>query len=283
MNTVSDIMTRYLKLLVSLFLLTLPFTLKAQDLYDLKHSREFAGYLMRTNNFGLAAGEWERILFLSPGDTAARLNLIKSYRLAGNPDEAWQRLIRWHPEGPLSAGLSLEGIQLSLQKNDFQGFENILSRASGISPGRSSDYRLGAWLMQDKWITRQAYPALPSIVSTAQDSSLLNLYHRSLMINQKNPATAVALSILIPGLGKIYSRDWKDGLMTLLFVATNVWQSYRGFSKNGIGSVTGWAFGTLAAGFYTANLFGSWKSAKEYNARQTDKIKHEAEGLLFSH
>jgi len=276
-------MIRYAKYLISTILLALPFTTDAQDLFDLKHSREFAGYMMRSNNFALAAGEWERVLFLSPGDTAARLNLIKAYRLSGNPDEAWQRLVQWHPQGPISAGFALEGIHLSLQQNDFNGFEDILSRSVGISPGRLSDYRLGAWLMQDKWITRQAYPALPSIVATAKDSSLLDLYHRSLLVSQKNPATAVALSILIPGLGKIYSRDWKDGLMTLLFVATNVWQSYRGFSKNGPGSVTGWVFGTLAVGFYTANLFGSWKSAKDYNAHQTDRIKHEAEGLLFSH
>jgi len=238
---------------------------------------------MRSRNYGLAAGEWERVLFLSPGDTAARLNLIRSYRLAGNPNEAWQKLINWHPQGPLGADLAVEGMQLSLQQNNFSGFENILTRATGINQGRISDFRLGAWLMQDKWITRPAYPDLPYIVATARDSGLLQLYNQSLMVNRKSPGSAVALSVFIPGLGKIYSRDWKDGLMTLLFVATNVWQSYRGFAKNGIGSVTGWAFGTLAAGFYTANLFGSWKAAKDYNTHQTDLIRHEAERLLFSH
>jgi hypothetical protein len=167
-------------------------------------------------------------------------------------------------------------------QRDFAGFGKLLSRSSSLPKTRKSDYQLGAWLMQDQWITRQPYPDLPGIVSTAGDTSLLKLYHESLLVRRKNPGTAVALSVVIPGMGKIYSGDWKDGLMTLLFVGVNSWQAYRGFNKDGIKSISGWIFGTMAFGFYTANLFGSWKSAGDYNQKQLDRISHEAEGYLFN-
>jgi hypothetical protein len=38
----------------------------------------------------------------------------------------------------------------------------------------------------------------------------------------------------------------------------------------------------MAFGFYSANLFGSWKSAGDYNQKQLDRIKHETEGYLFN-
>jgi hypothetical protein len=275
-------MIRSEKYLISLILALLPLMLPGQDLYDLSHSKEFASHLMQTRQYSLAASEWERVLFLAPSDSSAKLNLIRAYKLSGNPAEALRRLNIWYPSGPLTQSISTEGLQLTLMQRDFAGFGKLLSRSSSLPKTRKSDYQLGAWLMQDQWITRQPYPDLPGIVSTAGDTSLLKLYHESLLVRRKNPGTAVALSVVIPGMGKIYSGDWKDGLMTLLFVGVNSWQAYRGFNKDGIKSISGWIFGTMAFGFYTANLFGSWKSAGDYNQKQLDRISHEAEGYLFN-
>jgi hypothetical protein len=275
-------MIRSKEYLISLILALMPILGQSQNLYDLGHSKEFAGHLMRTGQYSLASGEWERVLFLSPGDTTARINLINSYRLAGNPAEALRKLYTWYPAGPLPKTVAKEGLQLTLMQGDFSGFGNVLKRSTTLSISERSNYQLGAWLMQDQWINREPYPDLPGIVAAVSDTNLLNVYHESLMINRKSRGTAVALSFVVPGLGKIYSGDWKDGLMTMLFVGVNAWQSYRGFSREGVKSVSGWIFGTMAFGFYSANLFGSWKSAGDYNQKQLDRIKHETEGYLFN-
>jgi len=269
--------------LISLIFLLLPLILPAQNLYDLGHSSDFAGYLMRTGQYSLATAEWERVLFMAPNDSAARLNLVRAYRLAGNPSEALRKLYLFYPIGPLPQTVSGEGLQLTLMQGDFSGFSKLLGRSPALPLSKKSDYQLGAWLMQDQWIKRVPYPELPGIVASAGDSNLLNVYHESLMVKRKSRGTAVALSVVIPGMGKIYSGDWKDGLMTMLFVGVNTWQAYRGFSREGIKSVSGWIFGTLAFGFYTGNLFGSWKSAGDYNQKQLDRIRHEAEGYLFNY
>ncbi|MCX6224063.1 MAG: hypothetical protein NTV01_04845 [Bacteroidia bacterium] len=293
MNQASDIMTRLKRFAIDLLtlqqqlqlplllLLLLPGTLKCQNIFDEPHSREFAQYLMQSHQFQLATTEWERVLFFSPGDTLARLNLLKSYRLSQKPGEAWKKLTRWYPAGSLSRPFSLEAIQLTLVQGDYPSFHSVIARSAGLTHAEKSDYELGAWLLEGKWNSRTG-KARESSLAIVTDARLLDLYAKSENVHRKSPAASLALSTLVPGLGKIYSRDWKDGFVSFLFVATNAWQSYRGFSKNGINSVTGWIFGSLAIGFYSANLFGSWKSAKTYNSNQVDRIRHETEDILFT-
>ncbi len=277
-------MTRYIKsgTKIALILLTLAPGLWAQDLYDLDHSRQFARYLMVTQQYKLAAGEWERVLFLNPADSAARINLLKSYRFSGQPEVGWHKLNSWHPEGPLPNDLALEAIQCTYLLGDFQSFRFVLERSPGLSPVEIGDYILGAYLLEGRWADKKLREPASSLLTIGTNPQLQNLLNKTETIRQKSPAGAVALSALVPGLGKVYSNSWKDGLFSLVFVGTNVWQSYRGFSQKGIESVTGWIFGALAAGFYTANLFGSWKTAKEYNQTQIDRIHHEAEHILIT-
>jgi hypothetical protein len=253
-----------------------------QNLYDTEHSREFARYLMQTHQFQLASAEWERVLFLNPQDSLAQLSQIQSFRLGQNPEEGWKKLNRWYPDGPLPRPFSIEAIRISLVRADYSSFQTVLKRSTGLTLQEKSNYEMGSWLLEGNWIKKKSADKEPAFALAATDTKLLDLYFRTKSINRKSPATSVALSAIVPGLGKVYSHDWKDGLLSLLFVATNAWQSYRGFSKNGIKSVTGWVFGGLAVGFYSANLFGSWKSAKIYNSNQVELIRHETEGILFT-
>jgi hypothetical protein len=238
---------------------------------------------MQSHQFTLASAEWERVLFFTPGDTAARLNLIRSYRLSDHATDGWNKLNQWYPTGTLPRPFSLEAARLTLIRGDFAAFGSVLGRSDGLTLPETSDLKLGAWLMEGAWIRTPVKSRVTPFDITAADPRLTDLYAATRNIHRKSPAAAVALSAVIPGMGKIYSHDWKDGMFSLLFVATNAWQSYRGFSKNGVSSVTGWIFGSLAAGFYSANLFGSWKSARTYNATQTDRIRHEAENIIFIH
>lgn len=296
MNQVSDFMIRlkrsaispslgrkYASLLQLLLLLLLPARLTGQNIYDGPHSREFAQYLMQTHQFQMASAEWERVLFLNPEDTLARLNLLKSYRLSQKPAEGWQKLIQWYPAGTLSRPFSLEGIQLTLIQGDYTSFHSVINRSDQLTSIEKSNYELGSWLLEGKWINQPSKSRESTFPIVATDARLLDLYSKTKNVHRKSPAASIALSVLVPGLGKVYSHDWKDGLLSLLFVATNTWQSYRGFSKNGIKSATGWIFGGLAVGFYSANLFGSWKSANIYNSKQVDLIRHETEGILYTH
>jgi hypothetical protein len=89
------------------------------------------------------------------------------------------------------------------------------------------------------------------------------------------------MSTFIPGSGKIYTKNWQDGLIALLFVASNAWQAYRGFSKDGVKSTYGWVFGSIGAGFWLGNIYGSYKSAQKFN-KQIQKGYHDKiSGVIY--
>src|SRR5690606_34905714 len=93
-----------------------------------------------------------------------------------------------------------------------------------------------------------------------------------LALKRKSPAVAGIMSAVIPGSGRVYARDYKDGLISLLFIGGTAFQSYRRFHDKGIKSVGGWIYGGISFGFYVANIYGSVQSAKIFNAKQNKTL-----------
>ncbi len=75
----------------------------------------------------------------------------------------------------------------------------------------------------------------------------------------KSPWLAAVSSGVIPGMGKVYTGEWKDGLYACVIVTAFSWLAYRSVQK---ASVPYTAFyGSMALSFYLGNIYGSWKSA----------------------
>ncbi|HAX96598.1 MAG TPA: hypothetical protein DCY35_08790, partial [Prolixibacteraceae bacterium] len=108
-------------------------------------------------------------------------------------------------------------------------------------------------------------------------------YHLGVMYDlekRKSPALAALMSAVIPGSGKAYSERWGDAVISLLFVGSNAWASYRAFNKKGVKSVNGWIFGTLAFSFYSSNIWGSAQAAKSYNSEVNQRYQRNAEAII---
>ena len=97
----------------------------------------------------------------------------------------------------------------------------------------------------------------------------------------KSPFLAGAFSTIIPGSGKFYTGDWKDGIISLVMVSAIAYQAYRGFDRAGVSSVYGWIYGTIAAGFYLGNIYGSVKSAQRYNKRKAENLGKRIEESFY--
>ena len=102
--------------------------------------------------------------------------------------------------------------------------------SSSISP----DPTVSAWQQQDRELLRR-YDALP----------------------RKSPLLAAALSMVVPGLGRVYLGRWPDGLISFLLVGTTAALAAQGFYEEGQGSVRGWILGGVAALLYAGNVYGS--------------------------
>lgn len=253
-----------------------------QNLYDLEHTKKYADFLFQSRQYKLAAMEFERLLFMEPENAFARNQLIKSYRLSSQFELGILNLGKWYPEQITDNELLLEYYKLNMLDGRFgEAFRSVENQRS-LPAGQRDYYMLSSILMQKQWAEAAEHIRNAKPNNTPGFAELSQLAAKQDQIKYKNPGLALAMSAVVPGSGKVYSGDWKDGIISLLFVATNAFQAYRGFSKNGIDSVYGWIFGSMALGFYAGNLFGSWKSAKNHNLRHEDAIYQEIQEDIFN-
>jgi len=80
----------------------------------------------------------------------------------------------------------------------------------------------------------------------------------------------------------VYSMDWKDGLISLVFAGATALQAYRGYKQYGPRSGFFIGYASVAATFYLGNLYGSFKSAKRHNARINKSIEDAVTSSLLN-
>jgi TM2 domain-containing membrane protein YozV len=124
-----------------------------------------------------------------------------------------------------------------------------------LAPTPPPDPTLSAWREQDREIIRR-YDALP----------------------RKSPVLAAALSMVIPGLGRVYIGRWPDGLMSLLLIGTTGALAAQGFDAEGQGSVRGWILASVAALLYVGNVYGSAVGAIVQRHDAEDALMREVDG-----
>ncbi len=106
---------------------------------------------------------------------------------------------------------------------------------------------------------------------------LLKFYIRKQNLENKSPALAAILSAVIPGLGKIYTGNYGDGITAFLLTGVLTFLSIDNFHAQH--DFRGWLFAGLAAYFYAGNIYGSAASAQLFNANL--RITFDNELQLF--
>ncbi|MBK8701587.1 MAG: hypothetical protein IPN29_19370 [Saprospiraceae bacterium] len=259
------------KMLVFICLMLIKLTIVAQDLKkDSLQMSGFARFLYDQNLYEFAAQEYERLTYLYPLDKHHLIMLLKSYRKLNQYDKIEQK----------GSTLSLDDDQilkeylLSLALNEQADVaELIYSQHPNVLS--SSDARR---LELDFKVMKQDWSAADQLYHKfgIQDAGYYALIRKGIAQKYKSPWKAGLLSGILPGSGRLYAKDTKDGIISFIFIATTTYQAYRRFSKGGIKSAGGWIYGGFATGFYIANIYGSVNAAKKYNKQQ--KAKLHAEG-----
>ena len=253
----------------------------AQNLYDREHSIEFASYLFKSQQYELAAIEYERLVFVSPSNDTLKEALIRSYSLNRKFESAINRLTVFSPDPHLLPGnlANLYTYNL-LALRQYDPARLYLGSTPVIPSGRKLYYTTYANLFQRRYATvlevLKLLEPLPDSLLT-----LRKFAQEGLALPHKSPFLAGALSTVIPGSGKFYTRDWKDGLISMIMIGALGFQTYRGFHRDGINSTFGWVYGSIACGFYIGNIYGSIKSAKRFNKRKAEKLEKRIEDSFY--
>lgn len=253
-----------------------------QDLKDTEHTLKFADYLFKTKQYVLASEEYERLAFIDSTDLSIKYRLIQSYRFSERPKVALEKFTYFFNDNIdlLNSKLSEEYVKNLILEKDNQKAIHFLDKTMKLDIGTIETYQLGCILLERQWDNAFNFALKHSVTESKKNADLHVLAIRSKQLNYKKPYKAALFSSIIPGTGKMYTKNWKDGIISLMFVGVNAWQAYRGFNKYGKNSVYGWVFASLSAGFYAGNIFGSYKSAKKYNKKIDDEIYNETWHLM---
>ena len=233
----------------------------------------FARFLFSSELFQFAAEEYERLLFDDPENLEYLKQLIHCYKRTKREDQLERRL----------ASINIT------DKNILQDYYSILLHAGTIDQLRSSLNKRKALFIQPE-LDEIEFKILLAEMNWKGAKEIYNNKNLppkyepiiSLTSNSryKSPVGAAILSGLVPGLGRVYAKDYWDGVLSIIFVGTAGIQSYNRFKKNGIESVSGWIYGSIALGFYISNIYGTYQSALYHNRKVDEKTHTKVMSLL---
>lgn len=272
------------KKLLILFIIIYSTNVFSQDLYNFENTKKFAEYLAKSGQYDLATREFERLTFMSPENDTLKTSLLSMYRRSGKYDEALLRGKQLYPElTTMSAASAVEYGRTLLLKSEYKSAKSFWDSNLKLSAADKTILSATSDILQDNY--KSANDILQSIKPEEHRlaTNYKDLAEQAMGIKRKSPAVAGIMSAIIPGTGRMYVKDWKDGIVSLFFVGTMAFQSVRGFNKSGVKSTRGWIYGGIGFGFYLGNIYGSVVSAKGYNKKSHLGIRTKIENLFNSY
>lgn len=266
-----------------LYLLFFSLFTQAQNLYDYQHSCKYAKHLKHTRQYELASEEFERLLFMNPGNDTLKLELIHSYLLNAEYGKVTQRTRElFYSTDSLNGNAAFMYTSALIMDGNFTNARFFLQQNNTLKASEKRFLQLNNYLLSFNW-----EPAKSAYTELKESGDQIPVSYQKIIndienLREKSPALAVGMSALVPGTGKIYTGEWKDGLVSLLFVGGSVFQSVRGYKLYGEKSAFFIAYTSLAATFYLSNLYGTLKSARRFNNKQKQNIHKRAEDAFIN-
>ncbi len=254
----------------------------SQDLFNLDNTLEFAEHLKSRGEISFALEEYNRAYFLSPDNTRVQLEILSLNRELG----LFSRSIDFISKLEESSLINKEKLYCLLRLNKFKLLDIELNNEKiMLEKGDIYFFTLSKMLLQERWKEASKYiTAIDSVDSNIYIKEYYSILNKNEKIKNKNPYLAGALSVFIPGLGKLYTGDRKDALFSLFTIGLGAWQTYDSFTNTGFNSVSGWIYGGMTLFLYSGNIYGSYSAAKNYNYNQkliiNEEINHNIETYI---
>lgn len=281
-------------------ILGLEFPLKAQHpMYQ--HPRDillFADDLFQQGDYYRAITEYKRALFYFP--TYEKKDLIsymigKSYYMGGKYRAALNYL------APLTE-LENDSIRLDvknlvglsyLYRKDFVGAERVFKeivKENNELPGLDNYFLLISMAQFNQKNFAKSEESFREFLKKYPDSRFKTLAEQgqkdSKLVKEFSPRSvwlATSLSVILPGAGQAYNREWSNAFVSFIFNATLGFLTVRGLLNDDY--VSAGIFGSLFVTFYAGNIYQARRSTIKYNQDFVDKkinaLNREFERLKF--
>lgn len=250
-----------------------------RDIWDDSSTLVYARYLYDKQDYRQSAIEYERYVFQHPMDTSVVSRWVRSYAKAGNDKQALDILRNWYLKVEREPQLTynIERAWLLLRLKHYDSHARVLDN---IEEWRyKSLHRTVSVMLQKEW-DKAIHQLENSKVPVEQ--KLYSIAYEAAHDNYKSPFLAGVMSAIVPGTGKFYVGRYVDGLISLVFVGIMTYQAGRFFKVYGVDSVPAWIYTGLGGLYYSANIFGTVKAAKEYNQTKTQKYVDKTNRIIYS-
>ncbi len=254
----------------------------SQNIYDLENSKKYADYLMLSKQYKLAAEEYERLVFLDHDNHEFKVKLLQAYRNSGNLGLAINRIYSLSGKDifNLPRGLSVEYLSSLVFADSLSKINLFLDKNNNLTERDKAIFKCSSLLLSRQYRRSDEFCKSNVKQNESIPLKLKTITRDALSSKFKRPLLASSLSTIVPGLGKVYTKNYIDGLMSFIFVAGSAWQSYKGFKNKGTKSVSGWLFGGISLGFYIGNIYGAAKAAKRYNKLKYNEVDNKVYNFI---
>jgi len=252
-----------------------------QDIYNYQHSKKYGQYLFESKQYSLAAEELERVLFYNSDNDSIKFQLIRSYLLDNQFAMVTKRMDSLFPKpAVMPRNYALEYSKALVSLSSIYQANKFMNASLYLTDNDKHYLDLNIELLDYKWdAAQQTYKEIKDR-NIPLDNQYDGLFTRINTTRYKSPGLALALSAVVPGMGKVYTHNWKDGLFSFIFVGGTAFQAIRGYKEYGKRSGFFIAYTSLAATFYLGNLYGSFKAANKFNDKLRKQIHSEIRSVF---
>lgn len=246
------------------------------DFHSAKNIKLFADYLFCDKDYLRAIDEYDKYLSLVEDDSL-RFKIALGFSLMNDQKTAFQKLVLIKDTSPFYEQSKIERLKsLYLLKNDLSFFSLADSLIDSVYKYSKEVWQLrnAALLLAFKELPEKEIFLLP--FETEDKKILSDFFDFKKNPSYKSEVIAGILSGIVPGAGKIYTKNYGDGITAFLLTGLFTYLSYTNFEHDH--QTRGWIFTALATGFYLGNIYGSVASAQIFNAKLNFEF---SEGVNF--
>ncbi len=225
----------------------------------------FADYLFCDRDYLRAVDEYEKYLNFFDNDTI-RFKIALAF---SSMDEHTNALKNFNKLSEASQLYQLSQIEELKSFFKLKLFPQLSSKVSEIH-NLKSEYSLNADKILNFSYLLNGY-SIPSEklflepFNNQEKPIVQNFYLRKTNPDYKSEILAGIYSAIIPGLGKIYTENYSDGITAFLITGIFSYLAYTNFEHRHL--TRAWIFTVASAGFYAGNIYGSVASAQIFNVK----------------
>ncbi|WP_337864525.1 hypothetical protein [Ignavibacterium sp.] len=220
----------------------------------------FADYLYCEQDYLRAAEEYESLAKTFVSDTIL-YKIGKSYSIIGDYSKAINSFNLIPDSSEMFFNSKLEQAKIFYLTSEKDLLVNLLASNNFSSPELKK-------LLIAFYLKMNQLDSISNDLFQLSDEDVFtfkNFYERRKNPPYKSEALAGILSSIVPGAGKIYTKEYGDGITAFILTGMFSYLAYNNFKH--ARNFRAYLFSGLAAGFYLGNIYGSVASAQIFNAK----------------